>query len=507
MKKVYLMILDGFGKGKKYQGNAIEKAKMPNFKQLCHDYPNTLLKASGNEVGLPDGVMGNSEVGHITLGAGRITFQTLEEINQSIKSGKFYKHKALLAAMEKARKHPLHLIGMISDEGVHSHINHLFALLELAKQKKVKKIFIHAITDGRDVEEKSASKYIKKIQHKIKELKINQQGQQTEIVSIIGRYYAMDRDNNWNRTKKAYELITAAKGHHEKTPLTAIQNAYKKGIETDYYIEPIILNKEGAIKKNDPVIFFNFRTDRPRQLTYALTGEQKVGFKTNPSIKPFIVCFGDYSKKAKVVFHPPVIKNNLSQIISKNSLKQLHIAETEKYAHVTFFFNSQNEKPYKNEQRVLIPSPKVPSYDQKPEMSAREITKAAVKEINKDYDLIVQNFANTDLVGHSGNLKATIKACEVIDECIGIITKAALKKGYDILITGDHGNAEYMIYEKTGDNCPSHTTNPVPLILVSKKYKNVKLPLGYGLKDVAPTILKILDIKKNKDMTGISLIS
>lgn len=509
-EKVYLMILDGFGIGKKYPGNAIEKAFMPTYHNLLKEFSSTKLKAAGNEVGLPGGIMGNSEVGHFTIGAGRITFQSLESINQSIKNGSFFKNKVLLKAIEKAGKNnsTIHLLGMISDEGVHAHINHLFALIDLAVKHKINNIYIHAITDGRDVAERSASKYIQQIQKKISTLKKNN----IKIATIIGRYYAMDRDHNWDRTIEAYKLLTAGIGTLEQDPLNAIANAYKRGIETDYYIKPILLDQNGLIKNGDNVIFFNFRTDRPRQLTNLFTGEERKiltdpKYKPQKTVNPNLTCFGEYSKKAHIVFETTAIKNNLPQTLEKAGKKQLHIAETEKFAHVTFFFNSQSETQYPHETRLMIDSPKVKSYDQKPEMSAKKITTAVVKEIaSKKYDVIIQNFANADLVGHSGDFKATVKALEVIDACIKKITEQTLKHGYHLIITADHGNAEYMIYEKTGEQCPAHTTNPVPFILVSKTYRNVKLRRGLGLSDIAPTILKLLGVKQPKEMTGTSII-
>jgi len=444
LEKVYLMILDGFGIGKKYKGNAIEKAKMPNLKKLFKEYPFTELKASGNEVGLPRNVMGNSEVGHYTIGAGRITYQSLEEIDRSIKDKSFFQNKVLVEAMKHVKKNnsSLHLLGMISDEGVHAHLNHLFALMDLAGSFKINNVFIHAITDGRDVPERSAKKYLKKILARIEKSTKLHPKTTIKIASLIGRYFAMDRDNNWDRTKKAYDLLISGKGDKESDPLKAIEVAYSAGTETDYYIPPIFLDENGTVKNNDAVIFYNFRTDRPRQLTYAFTEEVKPGFDYTKKIKPYFVCFGDYSKKAKIAFSPPVIKNNLPETLENNKKKQLHIAETEKFAHVTFFFNSQSDKKYTHEKRILIPSPKVASYDKKPEMSAKKITNAVIAELKKnDYAFVIQNFANPDLVGHSGNLEATVKACEVIDECIGKILKTALKNNYHLIITGDHGNA------------------------------------------------------------------
>ncbi len=510
-KKVYLMILDGFGEGKDYPGNAVTHAKMPNLNGLKKEYPLTLLTAHGESVGLPEGTQGGSEVGHFTIGAGRVIFQTLEEIDRSIRNGEFFKKPALVEACERVKKNDkavLHLLGMISDQGVHSHVDHLFALMKLAKDQGIAKIFIHAITDGRDVPEKSADKYIKMIQEKITEMGMGPgSSNEAKIATMIGRYYAMDRDKNWDRTQIAYDLYTLGKGHEETDPLQALKNAYARGAQTDYYIDAIVFDKQATIQDKDSVIFWNFRTDRTRQITQCFTGEAEIGFKPEKTVRPFFVCFGDYSKVAPVVFPTVVVKNNLGSVIEQNNLKQLRIAETEKYAHVTYFFNSQVEEPFKNEDRIMIPSPKTPSYAQKPEMSAREVTDAVLKEIDKDeYNLIVQNFANTDLVGHSGDYDATVKACEVVDECIGRIAAKTIEQGYDLIITADHGNAEYMIYEDTGEPCPSHTKNPVIFLLVSKRFEKDKLRDGGSLEDIAPTILKMMDIQQPAEMTGHSLI-
>jgi 2,3-bisphosphoglycerate-independent phosphoglycerate mutase len=528
--KVYLMILDGFGEGKDYPGNAVKKAKMPNLNGLKAEYPMTLLQASGNAVGLPEGTQGGSEVGHFTIGAGRIVYQTLEEINKSIRDESFFTKKPLLDAAEivkKGDKAALHLIGMISDQGIHSDIRHLFALLEFAKRNNVGPVYIHAITDGRDVPERSAKPFIEQIQNKIKELGLTgvttptasefanaapgiTTGKSTAtatIATIIGRYYAMDRDTNWDRTQKAYDLLTSGTGTKETDTLKAIDNAYARGIETDYYIDPIILDERGLIKENDAVIFFNYRTDRTRQLTRAFTREKEIGFTPQKTVRPFFVCFGEYSDTAPVVFPAPKVTDNLGAVLGANKIPQLRIAETEKYAHVTFFFNSQMEEPNPGETRIMIDSPKVPSYADKPEMSAHEITDRVLREIDTGkYRVIIQNFANPDLVGHSGDFNATVKACEVVDECIGKIVTKAKENGYAIIITADHGNAEYKIYEENGDPCPSHSLNPVICVLVSDKYKTAKMRSGCGLRDVAPTILKILDIQKPREMTGESLI-
>lgn len=505
MKNVLLIILDGLGEGKAYPGNAVYLAKTPTLTKLRKKYPWMLLKASGKAVGIPEGTQGGSEVGHFTIGAGRVIFQSLEEINRSIADESFFEKPALRQACERVKKGDkaaLHLIGMISDQGVHSDIQHLFALIELAKREGVPKVYIHAITDGRDVPEQCAAKYIKQIQNKIRQLGLEKVA---KIATIIGRYYAMDRDSNWDRTKAAYDLYTRGVGVKETNPIAAIEHAYERGIKTDYYIDSIILDEHGVIKDKDAVIFWNFRTDRSRQLTWAFTGES-IGFSPKKTVRPYFVCLGPYSEKAHVVFPTPIVKNNLGEVISKQGLKQFRIAETEKYAHVTYFFNSQVEVPFPGEDRLMIDSKKCPSYAEKPEMRAREITDALLPRLaSQTYSLIVLNFANCDLVGHSGDLKAAIKAVEVVDECLGRIIPAAQKNNYVTLITGDHGNIEYKIYEKNGEPCPSHTTNPVPLILVSIKYQVLNMS-GGELKDIAPTVLKIMGIPKPMEMTGKSLV-
>ncbi|MEK7544903.1 MAG: 2,3-bisphosphoglycerate-independent phosphoglycerate mutase [Patescibacteria group bacterium] len=515
-KKVILIILDGFGEGKDYEGNAITRAKTPTLTMLRGKYPMGLLGASGRAVGIPEGTQGGSEVGHFTMGAGRIVFQPLEEINESIKNGSFFEKtsfKNACANMKKTEKSALHLVGMISDQGVHSDIRHLFALLELAKREQAFPIFIHAITDGRDVPERTAKKFITQITNKITELGLDEKmpegPRKAQIASIVGRYYAMDRDSNWDRTQKAYDLMTLGKGIEETDPEAAIDHAYERDVKTDYYIDPIILNKNGIIKNKDSAIFWNFRTDRARQLTSLFTGEKEI---TSPIAKPYFVCMGQYSEKAAIVFPPAKVQNNLGQIISDHGLSQLRIAETEKYAHVTYFLNSQIETPFAGEERLMIDSPKCASYAEKPAMSAREVTEALLKKAEKETPpLIILNFANLDLVGHSGNLQATIQAVEIIDECLGKIIPAMIEKDYTILLTGDHGNAEYMTYdegEKKGDPCPSHTRNPVPFFVIGKEFNaTTKLKENGELKDIAPTILKILNIEKPCEMTGESLLN
>lgn len=484
--KALLIVLDGYGEGKDYKYNAVTRSNTPYIDELRATYPSTLLNADSGDVGLPPKTMGGSEVGHFTMGAGRIVYQSLEEINRSIKKGDFFKLKALKKLAENCRKNDsaFHIMGMISDEGVHSHLDHLFTLLKFAKQEKLNKVFIHAFTDGRDVPERSADKFIKKVEKT-----------GGKIATIIGRFYAMDRDTNWKRTEKAFNLLTKGEGTHEKSALQAIKNEYKRGTETDYYIKPIVLDKNATINKKDSIIFFNYRTDRAKQLTELFN---KAKFKN-------LVCFGPYSKKYPVLFEANKAKNNLGSYLSKKGKKQLRIAETEKYAHITFFFNSQDKEPYKGEKRILIPSPKCVSYAEKPEMSAPKVTTALLKELDKPYDFILLNLANGDLVGHSGEFKATVKAIETLDKCLKRIVPKALDKGYTILLTADHGNAEFMKY-KNGEDCPAHTLNPVNFTAISNNPLKLRKSKTLGLKDIAPTVLTVLGIKQPKEMTGKSLI-
>jgi 2,3-bisphosphoglycerate-independent phosphoglycerate mutase len=500
--KALLIILDGYGEGKKYKWNAVTNAKTPNINKLKKNYSRTLLNASGNAVGLPKGFQGGSEVGHYTIGAGKIVWQSLEEINRSIKNKKFFKKKEFKNAIKNVKKNKskLHLIGMVSDQGVHSDFRHLFELLKLAKKHKVEEVYIHAFTDGRDVPEKSGDKFFKRIKKEINSIGVG------KLATMIGRFYAMDRDQNWKRTQKAYDLLTLGKGVKGTDPIDSLKKQYAKKIDSDYYIDPVVFNKDGLIENEDSVIFFNYRSDRASQLTDAFTKPRFKGFKQKKRVRPHFVCFGPYSSLAPVVFSAPSIKTNLGRLLSKKRMPQLRVAETEKYAHITFFFNSQDKNPYSYEKRVLVPSSKVVSYAEKPEMSAFEIKDSLLKEIKKkDFKLVVVNFANGDLVGHSGDYKATVKSLEALDKCIGEIIPVAKEKGYHVLLTADHGNCEYMKYEN-GDDCPSHTLNPVPFILISDKYKKAKLVRRGGLCDIAPTILSLLKIKKPRSMTGQSLI-
>lgn len=504
--KVILVIRDGWGHGKHNKGNAIFHANVPNHNYYTKNYPTCILQCTGNNVGNPDGVQGGSEVGHLTMGAGRIVWQPYELINQEIKNGNFFRNKALINAINYCKKHnsDLHINGLFSDQGVHADYRHMLALLELCKRQGFDRVFVHLTLDGRDMLEKSAIPLLEKTEQKMKEIGIG------KIVSIIGRYYAMDRDKNWDRTKKAYDLIVKGEGFKSASAKEAIEEAYKRGDATDYYVQPVVIINENQqpialLKDNDSFIWYNFRSDRSRQITAIINGLDYCPIKPEKSVKVHYVCFCSYDSNwnLPVAFPQQVVKNNLGSILSKKGLKQLRIAETEKYAHVTFFFNSQVENAFKGEDRILVNSPKVPSYDKKPEMSAYEVTEKLLPQIGK-YDFILVNFANPDLVGHSGVFSAVVKACEVVDEYVGKIVKKALDEGYIIFLMADHGNADHMLTD-AGEVDPSHGYNPVQLIIVSNDEKKIKLKNG-GHKDIAPTILDVMRIKKPKEMTGESLI-
>lgn len=503
MRKVILVIRDGWGYNPKKEKNAIAAAKTPNTDMLMKKYPNTLLNCSGEAVGLPDGYQGNSEVGHLTIGSGRIIFQPMVRINKAIESGEFFKNKAFLGAIENCKKNgtALHIIGLIQSEGVHAHEEHLFALLELCRRMKFKNVFVHAIMDGRDAPPTDGIKHLRKLKKKIAETGVG------TIATISGRYFAMDRDKHWERTKKAYDCIVLAKADEEfEDAEKALLECYKKN-ETDEFIRPRMLKGYQGIKENDSIIFFNFRTDRPRQLTQAIVENDFHGWERRP-LKVFFVAMTEYYKpmNAVVAFEDQPLDNLLGEVISKAGIRQLRISETEKYAHVTFFFNGQKEEPYKGEDRILIESPKVATYDLKPEMSAFEVTERLVQEIEKGiYGFIVVNLVNGDLVGHTGVWEACIKAAETVDACVGKIVDAGLKNGYVLLIFADHGNLE----DKSSKFETSHTTNKVPLILVSneKELQRCKLKKNRGLQDIAPTVLWLMGLEKPKEMTGENLIS
>jgi 2,3-bisphosphoglycerate-independent phosphoglycerate mutase len=499
--------MDGWGVNPKTEGNAIKLAKLKNIPLLEKTYPYTELSASGFDVGLPRGLMGNSEVGHLNLGAGRIVWQEITRIDKAIEDGTFFTNPELVAAMTYAKNNnsSLHLMGLVSDGGVHSSDRHYFALLEMAKKMGLPKdkVFFHAAMDGRDTPPTSGIGYIEKIVAKMKEIGIG------KIATISGRYYLMDRDKRWERVQIAYDALTSGEGVLEDDPIIAMKNAYARG-ETDEFIKPIILKNTSRIRDNDSVIFFNFRADRAREITRTLTESGFTDFKRKVFPKVFytIMTMYDENFTLPIAFKPVHLKNIFGEILSQNNLTELRIAETEKYAHVTYFFNGGEEAPFKGEDRMLVPSPKVPTYDLQPEMSAPEVTSKVLEAISsKKYNVIVLNFANCDMVGHTGVLEAAIKAAEIVDECVGKIVEAVKAVGGIAMITADHGNAEEMIdVEHKGGAHTYHTTNPVPFTLVADDYKGRKLRSGGKLCDVAPTILELLNIPKPKEMDGESLL-
>ena len=505
-KITMLMILDGFGENAEEKGNAVKLANTPNIDKLMKQYPTTRIAASGLAVGLPEGQMGNSEVGHTNIGAGRIVYQELTRITKSIEDGDFFSNEEFVNAIENCKKNnsKLHILGLVSDGGVHSHIRHLFGLLEMAKRRDFEDVYIHCFLDGRDTPPASAENYITVLEEKMKEKGIG------KIATISGRFYAMDRDKRWERVKKAYDAIVNGEGNKQANAINAIEGSYQKEV-FDEFVEPTVITNgdkpTATISDGDSVIFFNFRPDRARQLTRAIVDPDFDGFETK-KIKTYFVCFTNYDEtmpNVHIAFKKEQIKNTLGEVICKQGGKQLRIAETEKYAHVTFFFNGGEEKQYEGEDRILVPSPKVETYDLKPEMSAYEVTEKVLEAIESEkYNCIILNFANPDMVGHTGNLEAAIKAVETIDECAGKIVNAIKSKKGNLIITADHGNAEQMIDLKTGEPHTAHTTNLVPLILISEK-EGLKLKQG-KLADLAPTILELMNIEKPEEMTGESLI-
>lgn len=505
-----LIILDGWGARDDDYGNAVALAKTPFIDRLKEAYPTTRLTCAGEAVGLPAGIMGNSEVGHLNIGAGRVVYQDLLRIDMAIGDGTFKQNKALNSAMDTVLKNDsvLHLMGLLSDGGVHSHINHLFALLKMAQQKGLKRVFVHPILDGRDTPPDSGLGYLEDLQAHIRS---NDFG---AIATVCGRFYAMDRDNRWDRIRQAYDLYTGAKGAQAEDPLAAVKAAYGRK-EFDEFVKPVaVIGADGkplaVINDGDGLIFFNFRADRAREITRSLTDAGFSQFERTvfPKIGAY-VCMSIYEENftLPVAFGPVHMDNILGEVISRQGLKQLRIAETEKYAHVTYFFNGGEETPFENEDRCLIPSPReVATYDEKPAMSAVAVTDEVLKRLDsKIYDLIVLNFANMDMVGHTGVLKAAIEACETVDRCLAKIVAEVLMQGGVLLVTADHGNAEVMIAEN-GNPHTAHSHNPVPLVLVGEKLKDVHLRKGI-LGDIAPTILHLLEIAQPPEMTGRSLIS
>jgi 2,3-bisphosphoglycerate-independent phosphoglycerate mutase len=508
-RPLLLMILDGYGLRENKEGNAIASAKTPNLNKLFSNYPHSRLEASGLSVGLPEGQMGNSEVGHLNIGAGRIVYQDLTRITKSIHDGDFFRNKALLDAMKivQTSGSSLHLMGLLSDGGVHSHIGHMYALLELAKQQGIRKVYVHAFLDGRDVPPKSALEYIHEAEKKMKEL-FAPQWSECGFATISGRYYAMDRDKRWDRVKKTYDAMTSGTGINAENAHLAVENAYLRG-ETDEFVTPaVILRNEkpvSTISDKDSVIFFNFRSDRAREITRAFIDDNFKDFKRKLYPHTNFVCFTQYDETFDVplAFPPESLKNIFAEVLSRHHLSQLRIAETEKYAHVTFFFNGGVEAQVAGEHRILIPSPKVPTYDLQPEMSAFYVTDEVIKAIASGrHDVIILNYANLDMVGHTGVFDAAVKAVEAVDECIGRVFYAVRAAGGLLIITADHGNAEEMIDEKGGIRT-AHTCDPVPFIFCEK---GVRVRNGM-LADIAPTLLDVLGIEKPKEMTGSSLIS
>ena len=505
-KLTMLMILDGFGDNPNKDGNAIKLAKTPNIDKLMKKYSNVDINTSGLAVGLPEGQMGNSEVGHTNIGAGRIVYQELTRITKSIEEGDFFSNPEFIAAIENCKKNnsKLHILGLVSDGGVHSHIRHLYGLLEMAKRRDFEDVYIHCFLDGRDTPPASAESYILKLQEKMNEKQIG------KIASISGRFYAMDRDKRWQRVQKCYDALVNGQGNKAGSVVKAIEDSYQKEV-FDEFVEPtVICNGEepiATIGKNDSVIFFNFRPDRAREITRTLVDPEFNEFETKKDLNLYYVCFTSYDEtmpNVHIAFKKEPLKNTFGEYISEKGYTQLRIAEPEKYAHVTFFFNGGEEKQYKGEDRILVSSPKVETYDMQPEMSAPEVTKKVVEAINsKKYNVIILNYANPDMVGHTGNLDAAIKAIEEIDKDVGEVVEAIKANEGVLLITADHGNSEQMIDYKTGEPHTAHTTNPVPLILYGME--NVQLKQG-KLADLAPTMLDIMGLEKPEEMTGESII-
>ncbi len=507
---VMLVILDGWGLGRPTAENAIYLAKTPHMDRFQQKYPYAEIEASGESVGLPVGQMGNSEVGHLNIGAGRVVYQELTRINLSIKEKTFFQNEVFLEAMERAKKGAaLHLLGLVSDGGVHSHLEHLYALLRLAKEHRLSEVYIHAILDGRDVSPMSAAVYLKPLE----EYLVNEEN--IFLATVAGRYYTMDRDNRWERIEKAYRAMVIGEGEKATDSLVALQQAYDEG-ETDEFVSPTVLvdengNPRGQIKKDDVLLFFNFRPDRARQITRALMAKDFLHFeREEPFVQPFFVSMTSYDKTlaTSVAFLPQSLKNTLGEILSYHGLRQLRIAETEKYAHVTFFFNGGVEKSSLGELRSLISSPKVATYDLQPSMSASEVTKVLLDKLSsRIFDVIILNYANADMVGHTGDLQAAVKAVETVDYCLGQVVDKILELKGVVCITADHGNAELMLDKKEDrEDRPhtAHTTNRVPFVLVNEQ--GLKIRDRGVLADIAPTMLEILHISIPVEMTGKSLL-
>lgn len=505
-RPVVLAILDGYGISEYHDGNAIYTANTPRMDDFLGNYPKTVIHASGLDVGLPDGQMGNSEVGHTNIGAGRIVYQELTRITKAIDDGDFFENDEFIAACDNCKKHnsALHIMGLLSDGGVHSHNSHLYAFLKMAAKQGLDKVYIHCFMDGRDVSPTSGKDFVKSLVAKINEIGTG------SIATVMGRYYAMDRDNRWERVVKAYDAIVRGKGETNESAVSAIENSYNNDI-TDEFVVPTVITKDGEpvgkLKRNDSVIFFNFRPDRAREITRTIVDEDFSGFD-RAFFETYFVCMTQYDAKmpnVHVAFKPQKLTNTLGEYLSVNGYKQLRIAETEKYAHVTFFFNGGVEKVYDGEDRILVNSPKVATYDLQPEMSAYEVTDKLLAALDTDkYDVVILNFANCDMVGHTGVMEAAVKAVEAVDECIGKVADKVKEKGGIIFITADHGNAEQMIDPQTKSVFTAHTTNVVPLVAIGLD-DGTKLKSG-RLADLAPTMLDVMGLDIPSEMTGTSLI-
>ncbi|XCP83628.1 2,3-bisphosphoglycerate-independent phosphoglycerate mutase [Roseburia hominis] len=506
-KPTVLMILDGYGLNDKTAGNAVAEGKTPVMDKLMQECPFVKGNASGLFVGLPDGQMGNSEVGHLNMGAGRIVYQDLTKITKAIEDGDFFENPELLKACRNAKENggALHMYGLVSDGGVHSHNTHIYGLLELAKREGLSKVYVHCFLDGRDTPPASGKDYVQELVDKMAEIGVG------EVASVMGRYYAMDRDNRWDRVEKAYRALVDGEGVTAESAVQAVQQSYDKG-ETDEFVLPTVVLKDGAptamIKDGDSIIFFNFRPDRAREITRTFCDDEFTGFERGQRVKTTYVCFTEYDvtiPNKSVAFVKTEITNTFGEFLASHNMTQARIAETEKYAHVTFFFNGGVEEPNKGEDRILVKSPKVATYDLKPEMSAYEVCDKLVEAIKSDkYDVIIINFANPDMVGHTGVEAAAIKAVEAVDECVGKAVEAIKEVNGQMFICADHGNAEQLIDEETGAPFTAHTTNPVPFILINAE--------GYGLReggclaDIAPTLIELMGMEKPAEMTGESLL-
>jgi len=502
-KQLTMVIMDGYGLTGPSAGNAVANASTPVLDELFKTCPNTTLSASGEDVGLPDGQMGNSEVGHTNIGAGRVVYQDLPKITREIQLGTFFENEALIKAIDscKANDSTLHLLGLVSPGGVHSHINHLFGLLEMAKRNDLKKVYVHCFMDGRDVPPDSGKESIEALVQKCSQLGIG------KIATIMGRFYAMDRDNRWERVEQAYNTMVFGEAEYQPDPVLAMQESYDNEVY-DEFVVPVVCDREGMIKPDDSIIFFNFRPDRAREITRAFVDDDFQGFKRRNGRFPLTyVCMTQYDETIKgvcIAYPPDFPDQTFGETISQQGLKQIRIAETEKYAHVTFFFNGGIEQPFEGEERILIPSPKeFPTYDLIPEMSARKVAQAACEEIlSGKHDVIIINFANCDMVGHTGIYEAAVTAVETVDECVGQVKDAVMKMNGCLIVTSDHGNAEIMIAEDGVSRHTAHSTNPVPFIVFGE---DVKLRPG-RLADISPTLLELLELKQPEVMTGESLI-